>query len=173
VAAGLKGEASKKMLALFGYRRIMAYEHKERIGVMADIGKVLKDEIARISKREAKGLLTAQTKTIRKLKQEVAELKKQIGKAAVKPPAEPKPAMAAEPEGKSAWFTSKGVKGMRKRLGVNQSQMAKLCGVSPAAVTLWERTNNGRLNLRAKTRDALMKLRQMTPTAAKKALQNK
>ncbi|MFU8780582.1 MAG: hypothetical protein ACNA71_06100 [Kiritimatiellia bacterium] len=137
---------------------------------MPDIGKVLKEEIARISKREANNLLTPHIKTIRALKREVAALKKQMGKPSVKLPAEPKAILADQPEGKNVWFTSKGVKGMRKRLGVNRSQMAKLCGVTPSAVGLWEDVKTGKLNLHAKTRDALIELRQMSPTAAKKAL---
>ena len=137
---------------------------------MPDIGKVLKEEIARISKREANNLLTPHIKTIRALKREVAELKKQIGKPAVKPPAEPKAVSADKTEGKSVWFTSKGVAGMRKRLGLSQQQLAKLCGVSSAAVCQWENAKGGKLSLRAKTRDSLIKLRQMSPSAAKKAL---
>lgn len=136
---------------------------------MPDIGKTLKDEIARISKRESKSLLTPHIKTIRSLKQEVAELKKQAGKPAVKQPAEPKADATDKPEGKAVWFTSKGVTGMRKRLGLTQPQMAQLCGVSSGAIGLWE-TKSGKLNLRTKTRDALIKLRQMSPAAAKKAL---
>ncbi len=137
---------------------------------MPDIGKALKDEIARISKREAKSLLTPHIKTIRNLKLEVAELRKQIGKSAVTPPAEPKAAGTVKPEGKRVWFTSAGVKGMRKRLGLSRAQMATLCGVSAGAVVLWETAKTGKLNLRTKTRDALSELRQMSPTAAKKAL---
>ena len=137
---------------------------------MPDIGKVLKDEIARIAKREANSLLTAHITTIRNLKREVAELKKQIGKPAVKPPAEPKSASTDKPEGKRERFTSKGITGMRNRLGLSRAQMATLCGVSANAVGLWESANTGKLNLRTKTRDALGKLRRMTPGAVKKAL---
>jgi len=137
---------------------------------MADIGKALKDEIARISKREAKSLLDVHIKTIRNLKQEIAELKRQIGKPAVKPPAETKEAITGKTEGKRVWFTSKGVQGMRQRLGLTRAQMASLCGVSANAVGLWEGAEAGTLNLRSKTRAALIKLRQMTPAAVKKAL---
>jgi len=142
---------------------------------MPDIGKVLKDEIARISKREARNLLGDHIKTIRNLKREVADLRKQIGKQTDKPAAKPdvakvKVASAAKPAGKTVWFTSKGIKGMRKRLGLNQSQMAKLCGVTPKAVSLWENSSSGSLNLRTKTRETLTSLRQVTPVAARKML---
>jgi len=137
---------------------------------MPDIGKALKDEIARISKREAKSLLDAHIKTIRNLKLDVAGLKKQIGKPAVKPPAEAKVATTDKPESKSARFTSKGIRGMRTRLGLTRAQMASLCGVSANAVGLWEGAEAGKLNLRSKTRDRLIEVRGMSPTAAKKAL---
>jgi DNA-binding transcriptional regulator YiaG len=137
---------------------------------MPDIGKVLKDEIARISKREVKSLVATHIKTIRSLKQQVAELKKQIGKPAITPAQESKPDVATGQPGKSVWFTSKGIQGMRKRLGLTRAQMADLCGVSANAVGLWEGANAGKLNLHTKTRNALIKLRQMTPAAVKKAL---
>ena len=137
---------------------------------MADIGKVLKDEIARISKREANSLLAAHINTIRTLKRDVSELRKQIGKPVIVPPTEPAVALSEEPDGKRVWFTSKGIAGLRKRLGVTRAQMASLCGVSLSAVVLWETAKTGKLNLRTKTREALTKLRQMTPASVKKAL---
>jgi DNA-binding transcriptional regulator YiaG len=140
---------------------------------MPDFGKVLKNEIARIAKREANSLLTAHIKTIRNLKREVAALKKQIGKPAVKQPTEPTAASSGKPEGKRARFTSKGITGMRKRLGLSRAQMATLCGVSATAVGLWESANTSKLNLRTKTREAMGKLRRMSPTAAKKVLAGK
>lgn len=140
---------------------------------MADIGKVLKDEIARISKREAKSLMAAHIKTIRNLKLEMAELKKRAGKSAVKLPTATKVAITASPEGKSVWFTSKGIQGMRQRLGLSRAQMASLCGVSANAVVLWENAKAGKLNLRRTTRDALISLRLMTPAAAKRSLSGK
>ncbi len=136
---------------------------------MPDIGKALKDEIARIAKREAKSLLDVHIKTIRNLKQAVADLKKRIGKPAVTPPEEAKVVLAGKPEGKSVWFTSKGIRSMRKRLGLTRAQMASICGVSANAVGLWEGAD-GKLNLRSKTRDRLIEVREMTPTTAKKIL---
>ena len=140
---------------------------------MPDIAKVLKSEIARISKREANSLMAAHIKTIRSLKREVAALKKQIAEQVVSQPAETKAAVSHEPERKRPWFTSKGIAGIRKRLGLNQSQMAALCGVSPRAVGLWESAKSGKLNLRTKTSQALSQLREMSPAAARKALAGK
>jgi DNA-binding XRE family transcriptional regulator len=136
---------------------------------MSDIGKIMKSEIARIAKREVNSLMAPHIKTVRSLKQQVAELKKQVGRPVVNAPAEPESAFNLEPGDKAVWFTGKGVAGMRKRLGLTQPQMAKLCGASAAAVCLWE-SKAGKLNLRTRTRDSLAKLRGMSPAAAKKAL---
>jgi len=138
--------------------------------IMPDIGKVLKDEIARIAKREAKGLLAAHIKAIRGLKREVAALKKQVPA-----PANVKKALAAEAPleqspGRKVWFTGKGVKGIRARLGLSQAAFAKLCGVSSNAVWLWETAEPGKLNLRTATRETLLNVRLMSPAAAKRAL---
>ncbi len=137
---------------------------------MPDIGKVLKDEIARIARREAKGMLAAHIKAIRGLKREVASLKKQVPA-----PVSVKKALAADvplqqSPGRKVWFTGKGVKGIRARLGLSQAAFARLCGVSSNAVWLWETAAPGKLNLRAATRDTLLKVRSMSPAAAKRAL---
>lgn len=160
----------KKLCCNFDIMGVCLKNLNERTRIMPDIGKVLKSEIARISKREANSLLSAHIKTIRSLKRELAELKKQIGKKAVTPSADLKSASIGKPEGKRSWITSKGVAGMRKRLGLTRLQMATLCGVSTGAVVLWETSKAGKLNLRSKTHEALSKLRQMSPAAARKAL---
>ncbi len=135
---------------------------------MPDIGKVLKDEIARIARREAKGMLGVHIKAIRSLKREVAALKKQVPA----PVSVKKPLAADVPlqQGRKVWFTGKGVKGIRARLGLSQVAFARLCGVSSNAVWLWETVKPGKLNLRAATREVLSKVRSMSPAAAKRAL---
>ncbi len=137
---------------------------------MPDIGKALKDEIARIARKEVKSMLSGHLKTIRELKHEVAALKRQVP-APARPVAVPVAATTAEPtSGKNIWFTGSGVKGLRTRLGLSQSAFAKLCGVSSNAVGLWENAKPGKLNLRTATRNALIKMRGLSPVGAKKAL---
>jgi DNA-binding XRE family transcriptional regulator len=58
---------------------------------------------------------------------------------------------------------------MRKRLGLNRSKMAQLCGVTSKADLLCE-AGPGQINLRSKTRVRLLEVRDISPTAAQKAL---
>ncbi len=137
---------------------------------MADIGKALKDEIARIAKREANSLLSVHIKTIRGLKREFAALKKQMPKP-VRQAAATAPGTAGDqPSGRNRWFTGGGVKGLRMRLKLSQADFARLCGVSANAVGLWENAKPGKLNLRSATREALTKVRAMSPAGVRKAL---
>ena len=53
------------------------------------------------------------------------------------PKAEKALASAREPQGRF-WITGKGVKALRKRLGLTQSQFGKLAGVSVPTVVKWE-----------------------------------
>jgi hypothetical protein len=115
-------------------------------------------------------MLGGHIKAIRSLKREVVALKKQVPT-----PVSVKKVLAADvplqqSPGRKMWFSGKGVKGIRARLGLSQVAFARLCGVSSNAVWLWETGKPGKLNLRAATRDALSKVRSMSPAAAKHAL---
>jgi len=134
-----------------------------------NIAQVLKAEISRISKREAK-LLTSTTrsstiilkKTTADLKSRLAtlekankELQKQVESLVQ---AIPKP--VEEPEVK-AWISGKGVKYLRKKLGITQEELAKLTKVSLSAVVQWER-KPGMLKLRDATKKAIMGVREIS-----------
>ena len=136
-------------------------EKEEAMNVMS----VLKAEISRLAKKEAKAvvspvkkasatyrsLLAGLRKQVDALQREVASLKKAV-------PA-PEKALAAktEPEGRF-WITGKGVKAMRKRTGLTQEKFGKLVGVSVPTVVNWEKAK-GKLNLRKATAGALQALR--------------
>ncbi|MDR0993548.1 MAG: helix-turn-helix domain-containing protein [Verrucomicrobiota bacterium] len=117
---------------------------------------VLKAEISRLAKKEAKavnssvkkasasyrGLIAGLRKQVDALQKEVASLKKTM-------PAPPKAlASKAEPEGRF-WITGKGVKTMRKRTGLTQAKFAKLVGVSVPTVVNWEKAE-GKVEIRRK-----------------------
>ena len=126
---------------------------------------VLKAEISRLAKKEAKAvvspvkkasatyrsLLAGLRKQVDALQREVASLKKAV-------PA-PEKALAAktEPEGRF-WITGKGVKAMRKKTGLTQEKFGKLVGVSVPTVVNWEKAK-GKLNLRKAAAGALQGLR--------------
>ena len=134
-----------------------------------NIAQVLKAEISRISKREAK-LLTSTTrstaiqlkKTVADLKARLALLEKEVKRlnVIVINLASTQPAPAEAPEGR-AWITGKGVKTLRKKLGITQVELAKLTKVSLSAVVQWER-KPGMLKLRDATKKAIMAVREIS-----------
>lgn len=168
----------------------------------ANIGKLLKEEIARIAKREATRINASQKKELVAVRRKLAELRKQLATAVAMADAKGTGAVAsragsgkltrrggavksgrraqapagrgkdAESAGKnaSAWFTAKGIKAMRKRLGLTQGEFSRLAGVSKRSVSAWELARSGKIDMRPATVEALLKLRSLGRTAAAKAL---
>jgi len=134
-----------------------------------NIAQVLKAEISRISKREAKALTSTTRstaivlkKTVADLKNRLAQLEKEVKRlnVIVINLASTQPAPAEAPEGR-AWITGKGVKTLRKKLGITQVELAKLTKVSLSAVVQWER-KPGMLKLRDATKKAIMAVREIS-----------
>ena len=112
---------------------------------MPNIMSALKSEISRLARKEAKqvvapvkksnatyrGLIAGLRKQLDALQKEVAALKR------ASPKAEKALAAQQEPQGRF-WITGKGVKALRKRLGLTQAQFGKLAGVSVPTVVKWE-----------------------------------
>jgi DNA-binding transcriptional regulator YiaG len=136
--------------------------------IMSNVAKVLKDEISRISRKEVKGTVGVIGKSHRGLKKIVADLKRRVDllekenrrlAAAMSKHGEEPPQMISE-EGKKPRLTSKGIRSLRSRLGLTQSDFAKLLGTTAHSVYLWEK-KEGALNLRGKTKAALLSIRGM------------
>ena len=126
---------------------------------------VLKAEISRLAKKEAKQVVSPVKKAsasyrglIASLRKQVASLQKEVAmlKRAA-PKADKVLASKTEPEGRF-WITGKGVKAMRKKTGLTQERFGKLVGVSVPTVVNWEKAK-GKLNLRKATAGALQGLR--------------
>ena len=141
---------------------------------MPNIVKVFREEIARISRKEAKTAVAPLRKPSIRLRKDVAELKRRLAELEVESKrlqgvlskvqtAIPVPAAAEEPA--RVRLTAKGIKSLRRKLGVSQEKFAKLLGVSDQAVYLWERKAGG-LNLRKETLAAVLAVRGLTPTEA-------
>lgn len=122
---------------------------------MANVMSALKSEITRLARKEAKrvvapvqrasanyrGLIAGLRKQIDALQNEVAALRRAAPKA--------ERALAAqEPQGRF-WITGKGVRALRKRLGLTQAQFGKLVGVSVVTVVKWE-AHTGKTPIRLK-----------------------
>ena len=123
---------------------------------MPNIMSALKSEISRLARREAKQVVAPVKKVSANYRGLIAGLRKQIGVlqsevAAIKraaPKAEKALAAAQEPAGRF-WFTGKGVRALRKRLGLTQAQFGKLVGVSVPTVVNWE-GSKGKASIRLK-----------------------
>jgi DNA-binding transcriptional regulator YiaG len=144
---------------------------------MPKLAEVLRGEIIRISRREAKianaGIREAKIKLIKT----VADLKRKILKlqgenkwlvAAEKKRLAQKPQVTPEAS-KKARLTSKGIRRLRKKLGVSQANLAKLLGASTQTVHMWE-TKKGPLRLRENTLAALLSARDMGAREAKRRI---
>lgn len=139
---------------------------------MPNILSVLKSEISRLARKEAKqvvapvqkasanyrGLIAGLRKQIASLQGEVAALKRAAPKAE-------KALAAQEPQGRF-WITGKGVKALRKRLGLTQAQFGKLAGVSIPTVFNWE-GSKGKAPIRLKA--AIARLQAMRGMGKKQA----
>ena len=131
-----------------------------------NIAQALKAEISRISKHEAKLLSSPTRSATIILKKTVADLKTRLAtleksnkdlqrQVATLIASQPKPVVEAEDKG---WISGKGVKALRRKLGLTQGELAKLTGVSKGAVVQWE-AKPGMLKLRDATKKAVMAVR--------------
>ena len=117
---------------------------------------VLKAEISRLARKEAKrvvapvqkasanyrGLIAGLRKRIDSLEKDLAVLKRAA------PKADKALSTKTEPEGRF-WITGKGVKSMRKKAGLTQEKFGKLVGVSVPTVVNWEKAK-GKVEIRRK-----------------------
>jgi transcriptional regulator with XRE-family HTH domain len=112
---------------------------------MPNIGAVLKEEIARLSRREArrqnaalKKIAAAHRRHIAALRQQIVRLEKQVkvlgSRAARAPAAVP----AGDDAGGKLRFQARGLKTLRARLGLSAGDLGRLLGVTGQSVYNWE-----------------------------------
>ena len=113
---------------------------------MPNIAVVLKEEIARLARKEVK----FQTDGIRKasaqrrrdvaaLKREVSKLQRQVALLQGQLQNQPAAAPVAEDAGSVPRFTAKGLISQRKRLGLSAAEYGLLVEVTPQSIYNWER----------------------------------
>ena len=133
--------------------------------------------MSRISRKEAKAFAGPIQKQNVVLKRSVAVLKKRLAaleraanelRAAVGNLKGAQPAEAPEETGK-ARITAKGVRSLRRKLGLSQGDFGRLIGITNVAVSHWER-RNGPLKVRNSTRAALLAIRGIGAREAKSRL---
>ena len=136
---------------------------------MSKLMKELKSEVARLARKEIHAELlpvrkinAVQRRFIADLRRQVDALQKEVSALRKGAPAPENVAEQGEsvPEGRS-WITGKGIKALRKRLGLTQAALASLAGVSSPAVVQWEK-KSGKIRLRKATATKLQEIRKMT-----------
>ncbi|MFC1451796.1 helix-turn-helix domain-containing protein [Verrucomicrobiota bacterium] len=133
---------------------------------MPNIAKVLKDEITRLAKREAKAAIAQVRRDNIALKKTAADLKRRTAQleranrllvAAENKRRKEMPEVAPE-EARAVRLTSKGIRSLRSRFGFSQAAFAKLLGTTPQSVYMWEK-KGGALNLRDNMRASVLSVR--------------
>ena len=110
---------------------------------MADFKQLMSEEIRRLARKEVRAALAPMAETISALKHQIAEQKKQIAiltKAMPAPEekAAPLAAAIAKPSDKKVRINAAGIIRLRGKLGVTQSELAKLLNVAMHTVSVWE-----------------------------------
>jgi DNA-binding transcriptional regulator YiaG len=147
--------------------------------IMSNVAKALKAEIARISRKEVKSAVDPIAKSNTGLKKIVVDLKRRVtalekeNKRLLAGAKKDKSVKSAEPseEAKKARITSTTIRSLRKKLGLSQADFGKLAGVTTHMVYLWE-TKEGPLNLREKSKAAILSFKGMGAREAKGKLAN-
>ena len=129
---------------------------------MSTVMKELKAEISRLARREVRKALmplkrvsAARRGQLAGLRRQVAALEKEL--KAVRKVADTAQA-APEPTGPQErfWVTGKGIRSLRKRLGLTQARLGRLAGVSTQTVVNWEGTA-GKISIRRKATAAKLR----------------
>jgi len=130
---------------------------------MPNIAALLKNEIARVARKEVRAETQALKKAVGAYRSEIAELKRrahvleqalrQLSKASRKTAPE---AVAEETDGSGRRFSAKGLASHRKRLGLSAADCGVLLGASGLSVYKWE---SGQSRPRAKFMPAIATFR--------------
>lgn len=141
---------------------------------MPNIGTVLREEIARLSRKEVRSHVDPTKKAtglhrrdIALLKRQVAELARQVAQLSRKLQ-DRNPAAAPDAAAKPMRFSAKGLQAQRRKLGLSAFDFGKLVGVSAQTIYNWEREE---ARPRAEQRAKLAAVRGMGKREARKRLE--
>ena len=150
----------------------------------ASLVKTLKDEVTRLSRKEARTAsdplrkqLVAARRTVTELKARVDALERALKqltalKAKVEVPKSAGAVTESAAAAPKAWISGKGVRSMRKAMGLTLAEFAQLADVTPKAVSVWE-AKSGALSLRQNTKAALLAMRGVRAREARRLLEAK
>lgn len=111
---------------------------------MPNIAAVLKEEIARVARKELRGETDKLKRLSAQYRADIAALKRRLGAlektvAQLHRNAAKQGAQAASPQGGGrVRFSAKGLAAQRQRLGLSAAQMGSLVGVSAQTIYNWE-----------------------------------
>ena len=148
---------------------------------MANIARILKEEIQRLTRKESRTALHTLQQEVAMLRRLVAQHERRIhaletgkGRTVRETPVKGlKSTPASQPTTavtERIRPNSRMIRNLRARLGLTQAELAQLLGVSGQSVYQWER-KDGPLTLREKTRRALIEVRGMGLREARKRLE--
>lgn len=112
---------------------------------MSKLGSLLKDEIVRLARKEARAEVRGAKKASAQHRREIAELKRQVRALALRLAQNEKRNLKAtvsaptEEPADTLRFSAKGLRSQRKRLGLSAAEYGKLVGVTQLSIYNWER----------------------------------
>jgi len=112
---------------------------------MPNIGTMLRDEITRLSKRASRAQLQVMKSASTQHRRQIASLRRTVEDVArrlaglARRSANDVTATAQPPSSKRVRFVAKGLRPLRERLGLSQTELGKLVGVSAQSIYQWER----------------------------------
>jgi DNA-binding transcriptional regulator YiaG len=141
---------------------------------MPNVGTLLREEISRLSRREARRQVESLRKASNQYRRAIAELKRQlatltrqlgrVSKAAAKGQTD----ASSTDAGPAHRFAPKGLRAQRARLGLSAAEYAKLAGVTQQSVYNWE---SGVTRPRAAQIERIASLRGLGKKAARARLE--
>ena len=144
---------------------------------MPNIGALLKEEIRRLAKREARALMASVRKDNARLKRTAAEHKRRLARLerdnrrlVAESDARLAEGVKASPEEVAqARIGAARVRALRKRLRLSQAELGQILGVSGKTVLLWEKKE--KLHLRDKARAAVVSAMKLNAKEARRKLE--
>jgi len=144
---------------------------------MPNIGALLKEEIRRLAKKEARSLMAKMRKDNARLKRTAAEHKRRLAvlerdnrRLVAEADVRLTEGVKARPEEVAqARIGASRIRALRKRLRLTLAEFSRLLGVSTAAVFQWE-SKKGRLKLQERTKAAIVTARKLSAKEARRKL---
>ena len=145
---------------------------------MPDIARVLKEEIQRLARKEARAATASLCRDMVVLKRTATDHKRRLSKlerdnrqmVAHAEKRRKESLSASEDEIQSARITGKMIRGIRARLKLSQAHLAMLVGVNPQTVYPWWH-KEGRLNFRGDAQAAIVAVRKLNQIEAQQRIE--